>query len=331
MRKDRREVKRRRKERRSRPPGVGDRLAYAGLLTVVAALRVLPVETGAAAMGFVWRTFGPLTARHKRAQENLRLALPQLGEREHRRILRDQWDNLGRTAAESLQIERLVADPSRLTLAISPELDEKLRCPGGQVHVSLHSGNWEVCAYPVRRYRAPAGLYQRLTNALIDAFVVDQRRRIFAGGLYPKARDSTGRIIEWVRGGEAIGMLVDHREARGIKTTMFGLPALANPFPAMVARKLGVPLVAGRAVRLPGSRFRIDATEIAVPVTHSVRDDILTATQAIQSRFEAWIRERPGEWMWIQDRFRESRAAPVGAKNAPAACQTDAERQRSSP
>jgi KDO2-lipid IV(A) lauroyltransferase len=123
-------------------------------------------------------------------------------------------------------------------------------------------------------------------------------------------------------------MLVDHLEGRGVEIRMFGLPALANPFPAMVARRLGVPLVAGRAVRLPGSRFRIDAAEIVVPRTNSIRDDILAATQAIQSQFEAWIRERPGEWMWTQDRFREARTA-ARRKNPAQTCQPRRDGQRS--
>jgi KDO2-lipid IV(A) lauroyltransferase len=126
-------------------------------------------------------------------------------------------------------------------------------------------------------------------------------------------------------------MLVDHREARGVEAIMFGLPALANPFPAMVARRLGVPLVAGRAVRLPGSRFRIEATEIPVPVTNHVRADVLAATQAIQDQFEAWIRERPGEWMWIQDRWREARLAAETGTPARRACKPRTDGQSSAP
>jgi KDO2-lipid IV(A) lauroyltransferase len=324
-------VKRRRKRRRSRPPDVADHLVHAAVRAVALGLRALPVEFGAAAMGALWRVFGPLTPKHRRADENLRLAMPELDRRRRRQILREQWDNLGRTAAEALQVDRLLAEPARISLSISPALNEKLRRPGGQVHVSMHSGNWEICAFPVRRYRSCAGLYQRLTNRLVDRFIAGQRSHIFPGGLYPKGPGTARRIMEWVRGGEAIGLLVDHREARGVEITMFGLPALANPFPAMVARRLGVPLVAGRAVRLPGSRFRIDAAEIPVPVTNDVRADILAATQAIQDQFETWIRERPGEWMWIQDRWREARLAVDTGRQARRACKPPADGQSSAP
>ena len=92
--------------------------------------------------------------------------------------------------------------------------------------------------------------------------------------------------------------------------TAFGKPMLANPFPAMTARRLGTPLIAGRAVRLQGSRFRVEGIEIPVPVTDDPHADVRVATQALHDQFDAWIRERPGEWMWIHDRWRQSRRPP---------------------
>jgi KDO2-lipid IV(A) lauroyltransferase len=78
----------------------------------------------------------------------------------------------------------------------------------------------------------------------------------------------------------------------------------------MAARRLGIPLLAGRAIRLPGSRFRLQVVEIEVPVTDDAKADVAAATQAITDQFDAWIRERPGEWMWVQDRWRLDSGKP---------------------
>ncbi len=128
---------------------------------------------------------------------------------------------------------------------------------------------------------------------------------MFNGGLFTKGLKTPGRIMEWLRDGNAIGMLVDSREGRGIPVTAFGRPTLANPFPAMVARRLGIPLIAGRPSRLPGSRFRLELVEIPVPVTDDPKADVAAATQALTDQLDAWIRERPGEWMWVQNRWRD--------------------------
>ena len=84
------------------------------------------------------------------------------------------------------------------------------------------------------------------------------------------------------------------RESRGVAVTAFGKPMLANPFPAMMARRLGTPLIAGRAVRLTGSRFRVEGIEIPVPVTDDPHADVRVATQALQDQFDAWISRAAG-------------------------------------
>jgi KDO2-lipid IV(A) lauroyltransferase len=147
------------------------------------------------------------------------------------------------------------------------------------------------------------GLYQKLANPLSDAFVAGLRRKIYDGGLLSKTADAPGRVMRWVRDGNAVAMLADHRESRGIEVRALGQETRATPFPAMVARRMGVPLIAARAVRLPHCRFRVEAVEIEVPHSADVASDVAAATQAIQDRFDGWIRERPGEWMWVQNRW----------------------------
>jgi Kdo2-lipid IVA lauroyltransferase/acyltransferase len=35
----------------------------------------------------------------------------------------------------------------------------------------------------------------------------------------------------------------------------------------------------------------------------SREEDVYATTALIQNCFEAWIRERPGEWMWVHRRW----------------------------
>lgn len=300
---------RRRKKRGRTHPLPRDRFEYAALRLLAVLIRMLPLEIAATMSGAGWRLFGPLTKRHRRALSNLALAFPAIDESSRRRIAADQWENLGRTFAESFFMDRISADPGRVELAMSAEVHARFAAPGGRVLVSMHSANWEIAALPIRRYRHVAALYQRLTNPLVEGYVKQVRAQIYDGGLFTKAPSTPARIMQWVREGHAMAILADGREARGIAVSAFGHPMTANPFPALVARRLGRPLLAGRVVRLPGSRFRVDAVEIEVPVTDDFRADVAAATQAMQDRFDGWIRERPGEWMWVQDRWRPPKSA----------------------
>jgi KDO2-lipid IV(A) lauroyltransferase len=101
-------------------------------------------------------------------------------------------------------------------------------------------------------------------------------------------------------------MLADLREMRGIEVPFFGRPAPSTPLPALIARTLDLPLIAARAVRMGGVRFRIEAEPVAVPRTADRHGDVLAATAALHAVFERWIREDPGQWMWAHRRWDPS-------------------------
>ncbi|WP_143061977.1 lysophospholipid acyltransferase family protein [Faunimonas pinastri] len=281
------------------------RVEYLGLRMAAFLLRCLPLGWASGLMGKIWRVAAPLTYRHERVMRNLEIGFPGLTKAARRKIAAEQWENLGRTFGESFLIDRLIADDSRFDNNIPDEIGNRFRGGGtGAVITGMHSANWEVAGRPISEFFPVIGLYQRLSNPLSDTYVVGLRTQVFGGGMLSKSRETPKRIMEWVRDGNAVAMLADLREARGVAVQFFGQETTANPFPAMVARRLGVPLIVGRAIRLPGVRFRIEAVEIPVPQTEDAAIDVQVATQAIQKQFERWIRERPGEWMWVNDRWR---------------------------
>ena len=106
-----------------------------------------------------------------------------------------------------------------------------------------------------------------------------------------------------VRGGGSLAVMADLREHKGIDAPFFGRPAPSTPFPALMARAIGVPLVAGRVLRTDGARFVVTAEIVPVPRTHDRDADVRQATEALQAVFERWIREAPGQWMWGHRRW----------------------------
>jgi len=280
------------------------RLEHAVLVSVASILRAMPLDFASAAMGWLWETFAPRTGRHARVMRNLAIAFPEKSLAEREEIARRQWNNLGRTFAESFSSDRL-AESDRVEVRIDPALLERVKEPGvGLVVVGAHMANWEVASLAIPPELSAIGLYQALKNPFSDAYITGMRRRVFPGGLLSKSHSTPRRVMEHVRTGNAVAILADHREGKGIPVTFFGTPTTANPFPAMVARRLRIPLVAGRVIRDGGARFIVDAVELDYPVSEDPTADVAALTQMIQSTFEGWIRERPGEWMWVHDRWK---------------------------
>ena len=283
---------------------------YAAFRLVAALVRALPLDAASDIMGFLWRTIAPHTSRQKRALDHIGAAFPHMGLAERRNLSLRMWDNLGRTAAESLCLDRIIADPARLDNQAQQTV-ERMRDDGkGGILVSLHMGNWEITILPTLLAGMPImSAYQRIKNPLVDAYVRRNRSRLYPAGLHAKGA-RTGRLLyDFVAKGGHVGLLVDHRDVRGVPIRFFGRDAMTSLFPAALALRLGVPLAVGRTVRTKGARFRIEAEVVDFQPSGDDENDAIELTQAYYSIFETWIRERPEQWMWIHERWRTRQPA----------------------
>lgn len=268
-------------------------------------MMALPLETASWLMGAIWRAVAPHTHRHARALRHLQIAFPEKSDAQRNQIALAMWDNMGRTAAESLCIDKLLNDPSRFDDRTG-DVCMRVRDNGkGAVLISLHMGNWEVAAMPGLIYDLqPMGVYQRIRNPLVDAYVRARRHKLYPAGLIAKSREATRTLYEHAVAGGHICMLADHRQADGIEVQFFGQPAMSLPYPAAVALRLDIPLIVGRTVRLDGVRFALEAEEIPLVRTGDRKRDTVAVTQAVQAVFERWVRDNPGQWMWTHQRWR---------------------------
>ncbi len=286
-----------------RAPGVLARLEYWGFRAVVAVARSMSVDRASAVSGWIWRAIAPHLRRHRRARLNLAASMPHLSDAEREAILHQMWEVLGRTFAEAFHLDAIHADPSRVAIAIEPDLMEMMR-GGGFVLASLHAGNWEICGVAARQTGLRiAGVYQSLKNPLVDDFVTRMRAQFYPLGLFSKGHDTVFKLMRILRNGGDVAVLADLREHRGINVPFFGRPAPSNPFPALMARSQNVPLVAIRVVRLDGARFEVQAEQVPVRRTDDRSADVEATTAALHAIFERWIRERPAQWMWGHRRW----------------------------
>ena len=269
---------------------------------VAALIMALPLDLAARLSGGGWRIVAPLLRRHRRALDNLAFAFPETSPAERERIARDMWDNLGRTFAELFHMRRIAREGR---IALDPYDRFKAIAEAGPFVVcTLHMGNWEIASQAGLLFGLPiAGVFQRLTNPYVDAWLFKVRDPFYPGGLFDKSHATARALLRLAREGGYPAFVADLRESRGVATPFFGRPALSNPFPALIARTAGLPLYAARAMRLPGSRFTVRIERVEVPTTGDRHADVLAATAALHAQFEDFIREAPEQWMWAHRRW----------------------------
>ena len=233
-------------------------------------------------------------------------------------IAREAWDNLGRTGAEYAHLQHLFdwdpehPDEGRIEVS-GIEHFLALRDDGRPgIIFSAHLGNWELPAICAARFGLEATAVFRAPNDPAVASLVHEVRSGTMGGL-EAARQGAAFAMQGIleRGGH-LGMLVDQHFTRGVGVSFFGRPALANPILAKFARRFECPVHGVRVIRLPEHRFRLELTPpLDLPRDAEGQIDVTGAMQAMTSVVEGWVREHPGQWLWMHRRWRAP--APVGS------------------
>ena len=277
-------------------------IEFAALRVVAAGVAALPLETVSAISGWSWRLIAPRLKRHRRALDNLALAYPDMSPAERQRIAVAMWDNLGRTFAEFFHIPQIIAEGR---IAFEPlEKFEAIAGAGNCVVCGEHLGNWEILAYSGVRFGMPfTGVYQNLSNPLVDEWLKEKRAPLYPGGLYGKSPATARALLRVAREGGYPAFFADQRTSHGIRVPFFGRPASSLTFPAMIARSVGIPIYVGWVRRRPGVRFTIAFETVDVPRTADREADIRVATANLQSRIEGFVRQAPEQWMWAHRRW----------------------------
>ncbi len=224
--------------------------------------------------------------------------------------------------AEGFFLRRLATEPGRVELMPGAlAAIEKARQQGG-IFIGNHMGNWELGA-PVlwNAGLEVAGIYRHIDSLRIDRAIRSLREPFYKAGLWRKTGQAARSVLKVAASRKVVVMLGDQRDGDGVKVDFFGRKAPSTTFPVLVARERQVPIFLARFIRKSGATFAIDAEEISFEWTNNRSQDLKAVTAIVHQRFEAWIRERPDQWMWAhrrwQSREQEERTARAAIKRNP--------------
>lgn len=288
-----------------------DALAGASTAGLMRLLRLLPRHGTANAAAAIARTVGPLFKEHRIGRANLKAAFPEKSDTDIEIILAGVWDNLGRVAAEFAHLDRIrLSEPGKPgDIDHSPEataLFEAIRTDGKPALVfSAHLGNWELPALIAHKFGIDSAVLYRRPNLGSIADAVERVRAGSMGQLIATSISAPVTIVEALRAGRHIGMLVDQYYVRGVDVTFFGQRTRANPLIARLARQIDCPIHGVRIVRVDSNRFHADLTPAITPARDADGQiDVAGTMQMITGVIEGWVREHPEQWLWLHRRWR---------------------------
>jgi Kdo2-lipid IVA lauroyltransferase/acyltransferase len=291
--------------------GLADRVVGGAVKVLIRALAAGDPDRVADVCAAVARWVGPWLPAHRVGVENLRAAYPGADAAWIRGVLRGAWDNLGRVGGEYVHLGRLWDyDPShpnsgRILTDAEPLFRELAEDGKPALCFSAHLANWELPAVAAAAHGMASAVVYRMPNNRAAAAEIMRIRAPLMGRLIRTRAEAAFEMAGALERGEHLGMLVDQRFGRGLEVEFFGLRCTANPTIARLARRFECPVIGVRVIRLPGRKFRVEATPpLDLPRDAAGQVDVAASMQMITGIVEGWIREHPEQWLWFHRRWR---------------------------
>ncbi len=266
--------------------------------------KILPPATASNIGGWIGRTVGPRLAASHKALNNLASALPEKTEAEKKKIVADMWDNLGRVMAEYPHLEKI--GKSRITVVNRHIVENAIKSAQGGVFFGAHQGNWEVnIPAMLMQYNIAAYLTYRAANNPMSDYLLEKARTL--GGritVIPKARSSAKDLMNALKDKHFLGILIDQKYNEGLGVDFFDRPAMTNPIAVALGQKYKCPLIPVQNRRTGPAQFEITLHEPLPLFTADGRPlPVEQVLQAATMMIESWIRQEPGQWLWLHRRW----------------------------
>jgi KDO2-lipid IV(A) lauroyltransferase len=245
----------------------------------------------------------------RRTQNNLKIAFgKEKSERELKRLALNVFENVSKNVADAVRLRNMKWEEiEKITTIEGWEcFDDAYKMGKGVIALTGHIGNFEYLAAYVslKGYRLSV-IGRELYDPRLDALLVKNRESVGLENIPSSA--SVKQMLKTLRLGRVLGVLADQDSSRvrGVFVNFFGRPTRTPTGPALLAYKTLSPIVPMAIVREKDDKYKIIVKEpIELTFSGNKEKDIIETTQKYTKVLESIIREYPGQWLWMHDRWK---------------------------
>ncbi len=227
---------------------------------------------------------------------------------EIRRIGASMARNMGQNVIEFLRLPSLTKDNMDNYIKWSglEHLDNALKLNKGAFVLTAHLGNWDLVAsgYSLKGYKVNL-ITKHLKIDFLNKFWMESRSQKNITQIYREG--AVKEIINALKRNELMGFILDQHthSADGVLVDFFGRPCWTTPGLAVLAQRLGAPVVPSFIIRQPDGTHKV-FIEPAIPFVEkeSQAETIRYNTQAYTNVLERYIRQYPDQWIWMHRRWK---------------------------
>ena len=171
------------------------------------------------------------------------------------------------------------------------------------VFISGHFSNFELMAMQIEKSGINlAAIYRPLNNFFLNKIMENIRINYICKNQIKKGRSGARQILENLKKGNSIALMIDQRVTQGIKINFFGDMASTTTIPAQIIKKYKCDLVPIYIERIRKYHFKMYVSQPIEINPQTSQSEISTHLNKI---LEKMILKNPDQWIWTHDRWKK--------------------------
>ena len=266
---------------------------------------ILPINQVANFGGFLFKFIGPLTKTQKIVRKNYLQIFPNTNEVKILKESKLSWLSIGKTFFELLILPRIITDNNKINVEGLSNVADIINSNEQVIFVGIHESNWEILLPTIDKLGiGVGGIYRHINNPYIDKLILNIRKKSISSNksfYTPKGKQSAKDIIDGIKKGLSLVLLVDQKDSAGELIPFFNSPSKTQTGFLKLARKYNMKIIPVRNVRNKNNEFKVKFYPPLKNISKNL-SDIHTMT-IIHLMIEGWIKDCPSSWFLQHNRF----------------------------
>ena len=267
-------------------------------------LIIIGYKNGSNLGDFIGRLFGPIFRSKKLIENNLEQS-GIVDKKNYNKIISKIYGNYGRILAEYPFLKAFRNSKLNKFIEIDglENLNKIKREKRRAVFISGHFNNFELMALQIEKAGINlCAIYRPLNNVFLNKTMEEIRENFICKNQIKKGRSGTRQIIENIKKGNSVALMIDQRVREGIKINFFGKPASTTTIPAQLIKKYKCDLVPIYIERRKNNYFKMFVSE---PIKIGSNKSIKEITEHLNKILERMILKNIDQWIWTHDRWKK--------------------------
>ena len=282
---------------------------FVSIISLFCIFKIVGLKNASNLGAVIGRSIGPLFRSKNIIEQNLKIGLGDLDTKTQSEIINNMWSNIGRTFAEYIFLKDFKFNKTNfdhIKINGANYLDQIKKENEPVIFFSAHLANFELMAMELDKSGIKcAAIYRPLNNFFLNPLMEYLRMKYICPAQIPKGRIGMREIINKVKDGYSIALMVDQRVGEGPRVPFFNKPAHTTTIPAQLALKYNCKLVPIFIERKNSVNFEMTIYEpYKIEKTGNDEEDIKNITLKINKIIEKMIIKNPMQWIWSHNRWK---------------------------